>query len=208
MHKYLSVDPRIRAKHADLIEQPVVIRLKGIFNEDMAEKFGTEIARAHETGQDIIPVVIDSYGGQVYTLLDMISMIQSSRIPIATVCEGKAMSCGAMLFGFGAPGHRYMAEHATLMIHDVSTGTYGKIEDVKADAKEAERLHKLIFGMLSKHIGKKEDYFLDIIHQKGHAEWYVTSKEAKKHNLCTQIGVPEFRVEVGLEYKFGLAKGK
>jgi len=208
MHRYLVVDPGIKAKRADLVDDPVVIRVNKNFNEEMAEKFATEMAKAHETGQTVIPVVLDSFGGEVYSLLDIVSQIQNSRIPVATIVEGKAMSAGAMLFGFGWHGHRYMAESATLMIHDVSAGHWGKIEEIKADAKETERLHKLIFAKLAKHLDKKEDYFLNIIHEKGHAEWYMTAKEAKKHGLCSHIGVPEYRVEIGLTHKFGLAGAK
>jgi ATP-dependent protease ClpP protease subunit len=136
----------------------------------------------------------------VYSLLDMIAQIQSSAIPVATVLEGKGMSCGAMLFAMGH--QRYMAPWATLMIHDVSSGSWGKIEEVKADAKETERVHKLIFSLVSKNVGKTEEYFTDILHDKGHAEWYLTAKEAKKHNLATHIGIPELSAEVKVSYKF------
>lgn len=205
MRKYMLVDPRIRVKHDDLCPQPVVIRVRGTFNEEMAEKFSNDMSKAHESGQPVIPVVIDSYGGQVYSLLDMISQIQSARVPVATICEGKAMSCGAMLFIFGTEGYRYMAEAATLMIHDVASWNHGKVEEIKAEAKETERLQKLIFSMAAKHLGKKEDYFLQIIHDKGHAEWYLTPKEAKKHNITNHVGTPEFLTQVTLEYKFGTA---
>src|ERR1019366_7005279 len=131
MQKYLSVDPRIRAKHTELIADPVIIRLKGTIYEEMADKFSSDMSKSHDSGQPVIPVVIDSYGGDVYSLLDMISHIQASKIPVATIVEGKAMSAGAILFGFGWPGYRYMAEHATLMIHDISSGGWGKVEEIK-----------------------------------------------------------------------------
>lgn len=200
MRRTLVVDPTIRAKHHELIDQPVVIRVTK-FNEEGAKAFGDEMEKAHSTGQPIIPVVIDSYGGQVYSLLDMIVQIQASNIPVATVLEGKGMSCGAVLFAMGT--QRYMSPLATLMIHDVSSGSWGKIEEVKASAEETERVHKLIFSLVSKNVGKTEQYFTDILHDKGHAEWYLTAKEAKKHNLCTHIAVPEMKAEVRVNYKFG-----
>ncbi|HBZ39919.1 MAG TPA: hypothetical protein DEO59_16125, partial [Balneola sp.] len=72
----------------------------------------------------------------------------------------KAMSCGAILFSFGTEGRRYMDSDATLMIHDVSSSGWGKIEEIKADVKEAERLNKKIFRMMAKNCGQEEDYFL------------------------------------------------
>ena len=99
---------------------PVVIRVNK-FDEKAAQEFSKDVARAQNTGQPVLPVIIDSYGGQVYSLMSMISDIEHSRIPVATIVQGKAMSCGAILFSFGVDGMRYMDPDATVMIHDVSS---------------------------------------------------------------------------------------
>ena len=93
-----SISPLI--KEVELRKNPVIIRVNK-FDEDAAKKFDQEMAQAHNTGQKVIPVVIDSYGGQVYSLMSMIGSIKNSELPIATIVEGKAMSCGAILFSFG-----------------------------------------------------------------------------------------------------------
>ena len=100
------------------------------------------INKAQNSGQPVIPVIIDSYGGQVYSLMSMISDIKHSKIPVATIVQGKAMSCGAILFSFGTEGYRYMDPDATLMIHDVSSMEIGKVEEIKASAEETERLNQ------------------------------------------------------------------
>lgn len=202
MKKYLTVDPRIKTKTCDLLEPPVVVRVNK-FNEEAVDKFSESIAKAHETGQEIIPVIIDSFGGCVYSLLSMISEVQNSSLPVAMICESKAMSAGAILFTFGTEGHRYLAPHATMMIHEVSSFAYGKVEDIKVDAEEADRLNDLIFRLMAKNCGKADDYFLDIIHEKGHTDWYLTPKEAKKHNLVNHIKVPEMHIDVGVSISFG-----
>ena len=107
-------------KEWELRKNPVIIRVNK-FDEQSAKDFSVSIGSAHNTGQKVIPVVIDSYGGQVYSLMAMIASIKSSEIPIATIVEGKAMSCGAILFSFGEDGLRFMDRDATLMIHDVSS---------------------------------------------------------------------------------------
>lgn len=201
MKKFTTVDSRIKIKTADLLEPPVIVRVNK-FNEEAVDKFAEGIGKAHETGQEIIPVIIDSYGGDVYSLLSMISEVQNSNLPVAMICESKAMSAGAILFTFGTEGHRYMAPHGTLMIHEVSSFQYGKVEDLKVDAEEADRLNDLIFKLMAKNCGKGEDYFLDIIHEKGHTDWFLTPKEAKKHNLVNHIKVPEMHVDVVVNMLF------
>ena len=57
--------------------------------------------KAHNTGQPVIPILIDSYGGSVYGCLNMISFMKKATLPLHTVVAGKAMSAGAILFGMG-----------------------------------------------------------------------------------------------------------
>lgn len=200
MYQRLIVDPAIRSKRSELLTHPIVVEVQK-FDDEGVSKFRGDVDEAHETGQPVIPILIDSYGGSVYGCLDMIAHIKNAKLPVHTVITGKAMSAGAILFGMGR--RRYMAEHATIMLHDASSVVGGKNEEVKADAKELERLNKLIFRLLSENCGQKPNYFLEHLHHRGHADWYLTPKEAKRHKLCTDISVPELRVTVSVTYSFG-----
>ncbi len=191
-----SVSPLI--KEVEMRHNPVIVRVNK-FNEEAAKKFDLEVARAHNTGQKIIPVVIDSYGGQVYSLMSMISAIKHSELPIATIIEGKAMSCGAVLFSFGEEGLRFMDPNATLMIHDVSSMEWGKVEELKASATEADRLNKIIYTMMARNCGKKDDYFMKIVDKKKHADWFLDANEAKKYGLANQLRVPKITVDISVE---------
>ena len=180
---------------------PVVIRVKK-FDETAAKEFSELMSKAQNTGQPVVPVIIDSYGGQVYSLMSMISDIRHSKLPVATIAQGKAMSCGALLFSFGTEGYRYMDPDATLMIHDVSSLKWGKVEEIKASAEETERLNKKVYQMMAANCGQPKNYFLDIIHSKGHADWYIVAREAKKHNLANHLRIPEMKIEASVNFKF------
>ena len=195
--KWIStVSPLI--KEVELKKNPVIIRVND-FNEDAAKKFQAEIAAAHNTGQDVIPVVIDSYGGEVYSLMAMISAIKNSELKVATIVEGKAMSCGAILFSFGEEGLRFCDPDATIMIHDVSSMSWGKIEDLKASTKEAERLNEKVYTMMARNCGKKDDYFKKIVDKKKHADWFLDAEEAKEHGLANQLRVPKITIDISVE---------
>lgn len=202
MIKKIDIDPRIKPKNInDLIELPVVIRINK-FNEDGAKAFSEDLNKAHETGQPVIPIVVDSYGGQVYSFLSMLSELEQCRLPVATICESKAMSAGCFLFSMGKKGMRYMSPHATLMLHEVSSFTVGKVEDLKADVDEVTRLNDYLFKLLAKNCGKPANYFVDLMHKKGHADLFLDPKDSKKHGLCDNIGIPKFEVKLSLEYSF------
>ena len=186
-------------KEYELKHPPVIVYVNK-FNEESAKEFSYKIGLAHNTGQSIIPIVIDSYGGEVHALMNMISCINSSEIPVATIVQGKAMSCGALLASFGEEGLRFMDKDATMMIHDVSAMAFGKVEELKSDAREAERLNKKVFTMMSRNCGKPDDYFVNLIHDKGHADWYLDAGEAKEHNITQHLRVPSLKGKVTVSF--------
>jgi len=188
-------------KECELRKQPVIIRVNK-FNEKSATEFAHKMALAHNTGQKVIPVIIDSYGGQVYALMSMIGAIQAADLPVATIVEGKAMSCGAVLLTFGEQGLRFADPNATVMIHDVSSGGWGKIEELKADVKEAERLDEKIFTMMARNCGKKDDYFKKKVFNKKHADWFMDAEEAKKHGIVNHLRTPQLSITVEVEIDF------
>ena len=199
MKKLYEIDNKIKVKNVnDLVETPVVIRVNS-FDETSAKEFSEQMSKAHNTGQPFIPIVIDSYGGQVYSLIAMIEEIQSSKLPIATICMGKAMSCGSVLLTCGTEDMRFIAPNSTVMVHDVSSMHGGKNEELKSSAKQTDKLQKQIFHLMAKNCKQNVNYFLDLIHEKSHAEWYLDATEAKKHNMVNHIRVPSMTVKVGLD---------
>jgi ATP-dependent Clp endopeptidase proteolytic subunit ClpP len=188
-------------KEFELSNHPVIIVVNK-FDEEAAEDFRNKMSMAQNTGQKVVPVVIDSYGGQVYSLMSMISTIKASPLPVATIVQGKAMSCGAILFSFGSEGMRFMDNDATLMIHDVSSSQWGKNEEIKASAKETDRLNKKVYKMMAKNCGHPEDFFIKIIHEKGHADWFLEAEECKSLNLANQLRVPKFNVKIDVDIDF------
>ena len=185
-------------KEIELRQDPTIITVNEL-NEEAARKFQDQISIAQNSGQKVIPVEIDSFGGEVYSLMSMIAAIKASKIPVATIVQGKAMSCGAILASFGAEGLRFMDKDATMMIHDVSSYAFGKIEDLKANAREAERLNKKVYIMMSRNCGKSDDYFSKLIHDKGHSDWFLDAEEAKNHGLINHIRMPELQISVKVD---------
>ena len=51
-------------KESELRYLPVAIHVNE-FTEKSAKEFGQKMVLAHNTGQPVIPITIDSYGGQV-----------------------------------------------------------------------------------------------------------------------------------------------
>ena len=199
MHWTTNVSPLI--KDIELKHSPVIIRVNS-FNEEAAADFAAKMGVAQNTGQPVVPVIIDSYGGEVYSLMSMIAAIKSSKVPVATIVEGKAMSCGVILASCGAKGLRYISEDATLMIHDVSLGAWGKNSEIQASADETKRLNEKIYKILADNTGKTAKWFHKKINKRGRADWFVEPSRAIEIGISDKIGVPTLDIDVAVNIKF------
>lgn len=185
--------------------QVIVVR---DFNENGVRDFQKDFQQAVQRRQSIIPIQIDSYGGQVYSLLAMLNIIRNSPVPVATFTQSKAMSCGAFLLGFGTKGYRYVAPGAKVMLHEVSSVAFGKVHELASDSQEAKDLNDDLFRQLSVHCGWNENYFHRLIHERNHADIYLTSKEVHKRKLADFVGTPQLVTKLSLEIKLELLEPK
>lgn len=201
MKHLLQIDPLIKARHSDLVEKPVVVVVND-FDEDEAKRFTAAFSKAHNTGQTVIPVIIDSYGGDAYSVLSMVGDIEQSDLPVATIAKGKAMSAGALLLACGTQDYRYCDRNASIMIHEVSVETDGRNTDVQATAKETDRLNKQLLKMIAEKCKQSKDYFIELIKHNGNVDWYLTPQDAKKHKIIDHIGVPTMVTEVTVSMRF------
>ncbi len=199
MRKLFKIDSLLTIeKLSDVFrDEPKIIRVNE-FTEKSLEQFEEEMDEAHSTGQPIIPIVVDSFGGGVYAALGMIAAIESAKVPVATILSSKAMSAGAILFMCGADGHRYMHPEAVMMIHDVGSFTSGKVEEIKADAKHLDALNDRIYKRISRKLGKPEAYIGDLIKKQHHVDWFLNAKECKKFGFANHLRIPSFEIEISL----------
>lgn len=202
MRTFIKIDPKLHVdKLEDLMDIPKIIRVTE-FDEESLEEFEKDIDEAHATGQPVIPIVIDSFGGSAYGCLGFLAAMESAKVPVATILTSKAMSAGAIVFCFGTEGYRFMHPHATLMIHDVGSFTSGKVEEIKVDAKHLDEMNNAIYKRTSKHLGHEANYISEMIKENRHADWFINAKQAKKHNIANHLKIPSFKVEINLSVAF------
>jgi ATP-dependent protease ClpP protease subunit len=175
--------------------EPVIIKVNQ-FNEGSVSDVEKGIREAHMKGQKFIPLHIDSYGGQVYSLNAMISLIKSSSIPVVTFVSGKAMSCGLILLGMGTKGYRFASPEATGMLHEVSSVAAGKTTDMESSVEETKRLNELIYANLGGYCKADRYYFFDILKEARNTDVYFTAEEMLKHGLIDYIKVPKIEYTV------------
>lgn len=201
--KSTSLSPFIRLTKHGITAEPLVVHVSK-FSEGAARRFAAEVAQVKASGQPILPISIDSPGGDAYALLSMIDTIEATGLPTLTLASGKAMSAGAILLACGTKGMRYATPRTTIMVHEVAGGSFGKAGDMASDAEEIARVNTSLFEMLNKSAGKKSGFFQKLHTQAGRADWFLTPEQAKKHGLIDIIGHPHIVAQV--EVKIGLLK--
>ena len=134
------------------------------------------------TTKDIF-LYINSPGGSVYDALAIYDTMQYVKSDIQTVGIGVQASAAAFLLSSGTKGKRYLLPHSTVMIHQPSSGTKGKVTDQEIDLKEALRVKKLLEQIMAKNTGQKPDK----IHVDMERDFWMTAEEAKKYGLVDAV---------------------
>ena len=130
-----------------------------------------------------IKFYINSPGGSVYDAFAIYDTMQYVKCDIETVGIGVQASAAAFLLSSGAKGKRFLLPHATVMIHQPSAGTRGKVSDMEIDLKEGLRLKQLLNKILAKNTGQS----LKKIESDVERDFWMSADEAKKYGIVDKV---------------------
>jgi ATP-dependent Clp protease protease subunit len=138
--------------------------------------------QAEDSKKDIY-FYINSPGGSVYDALAIYDTMQYVTNDIQTVGIGVQASAAAFLLSSGTNGKRYALTNSTVMIHQPSSGTRGKVTDQEIDLRESLRIKKLLEEIMAKNTGQK----VSQIHLDMERDKWLTASEAKKYGLVDEV---------------------
>ena len=98
-----------------------------------------------ETPPASIFLHINSHGGDLFTGMAAVDEIIKSKVPITTVIDGCAASAATLMSVVAS--HRQINKHAYMLIHQLSSGTWGKYRDFKDEMKNLDSLMDMIKGV-------------------------------------------------------------
>jgi ATP-dependent Clp protease protease subunit len=135
-----------------------------------------------DPNKDII-LYINSPGGSVYDALAIYDTMQFVKSDIQTVGIGVQASAAAFLLSSGTKGKRFLLPHATVMIHQPSSGTRGKVTDQEIDLRESLRVKKLLEEIMARNTDQKPDK----IHRDMERDFWMTAEEAKTYGVVDKV---------------------
>ncbi|HEU4967064.1 MAG TPA: ATP-dependent Clp protease proteolytic subunit [Candidatus Saccharimonadales bacterium] len=138
--------------------------------------------QAQDSKKDIF-FYINSPGGSVYDALAIYDTMQFVTNDVQTVGIGVQASAAAFLLSSGAKGKRFILPNATVMIHQPSSGTRGKVTDMEIDLKESLRIKHRLNEIMAGNTGQT----IEKIKADMERDYWLTSEDAKKYGLVDAI---------------------
>ncbi|MDQ3064924.1 MAG: ATP-dependent Clp protease proteolytic subunit [bacterium] len=126
---------------------------------------------------------INSPGGSVYDALAIYDTMKFVKSPIHTYGIGMQASAAAFLLSSGTKGKRFLLPHSTVMIHQPSSGTRGKVTDQEIDLRESLRVKKLLEEIMADNTGQKPAK----IHDDMERDKWLNAKEAKEYGIVDEV---------------------
>jgi ATP-dependent Clp protease protease subunit len=138
---------------------------------------------AKENRTQDVSMYINSPGGSVTAGLAIYDTMQFIPCPVATYCIGQAASMGAVLLTAGAEGKRHALPNARIMIHQPWGGAQGTASDIQIQAREIERLKRVLNEILARHAGKPVEQLV----RDTDRDFFMSGHEAKEYGLVDQV---------------------
>lgn len=138
--------------------------------------------QAEDPKKDIF-FYINSPGGTIYDALAIYDTMQYVTNDVQTVGIGVQASAAAFLLSSGTKGKRFLLPNATVMIHQPSSGTRGKVTDMEIDLREGLRLKQQLNEIMAVNTGQKVEKIKDDMER----DYWMTAEAAKKYGIVDAI---------------------
>jgi len=166
-----------------LLKERIVFVGTGI-NDQMANLIVAQLLFLDREDPDRrISMYINSPGGVVYAGLGIYDTMQAINADVATTAVGLTASFGTVLLASGTAKMRTALPHATIHMHQPLGGAQGQASDIEIQAREINRLKKLLNNIFVTHTG--QDY--EKIESDTDRDIYFSAEEAAEYGLIDNV---------------------
>jgi ATP-dependent Clp protease protease subunit len=160
-----------------------IIWLAGPVNDRMSTIVQAQLMFLDNMENKDITLHVDSPGGSVKSGLSIVDVMNYVSSDISTINTGMAASMGSILLGAGTKGKRYTLKFSRVMLHQVSTGASGNIQDIRISLKEGEKYNDLLFGLLGDYTNKDPKQVMEDAQR----DLWLSSDEAVAYGIVDSV---------------------
>ena len=186
MTPYILEEREMRVTQMDVFSRLLrdrIIWVSGAVNQHMSDIVQAQLLFLDSVEKKDISLYINSPGGSVLCGLGIVDLMNYISSDVATINIGMCASMASILLSSGAKGKRSSLVYSKVMIHQVSSGSSGHIEDNRISQMEAEKYNYILFKMLSKNTGRTFDEVLEGARR----DHWLNSDEALKFGLIDEV---------------------
>lgn len=134
-------------------------------------------------GRPKINLHVNSYGGSIFAGISSMDTILRIRnyVDIITIVEGGVASAGTFISVVGTK--RKITKNSYMLIHQLSSFTYGKYSEIKDDMKNYDELMKMIKNIYTQYTEIPANVIDEILN---HDLWW-DAKTCLKYKLVDEI---------------------
>jgi len=132
-----------------------------------------------------IKLHISSYGGSVFAGFSTVDVILNCKTPVHTYIDGSAASAATLISVVG--DKRFIYEHSHMLIHQLSSGMWGKFEDFKDEMENLDMIMSMIKKLYKERTNLSTRQITEILKRD---KWFNAEK-------CLEIGLVDEIVENG-----------
>jgi ATP-dependent Clp protease protease subunit len=183
---YILEEREMRVTQMDIFSRMMmdrIIWLAGPVNDRMSTVVQAQLMFLDNLETKDITLHVDSPGGSVKSGLSIVDVMDYVSSDIITINTGMAASMGSILLGAGTKGKRYSLRFSRVMLHQVSSGAEGNIQDMRISLQEAEKYNELLFGLLGQYTDKDPK---QVMKDASRDKW-LSSEEAKAYGIIDNI---------------------
>jgi len=133
--------------------------------------------------EEDIPIYLylNSFGGSIFSGFSAMDALIKSKLPVITIVDGCCASAATFLSVVGTK--RYITPHSYLLIHQLSSGYWGKYEEIKDQMDNVNKFMGLIKEVYCKYTKMPEDKLDEILK---HDIW-LNAEECIEYGLVDEI---------------------
>ena len=183
---YILEERELRATQMDIFSRLMmdrIIWLAGPVNDRMSTIVQAQLMFLDNLEQKDITLHVDSPGGSVKSGLSIVDVMDYISSDCITINTGMAASMGSILLGAGTKGKRYSLRFSRVMLHQVSTGASGNIQDIRRSIAEGEKYNDILFGLLGQYTDKDAKQVMEDASR----DLWLNADEAKAYGIIDNI---------------------
>ena len=186
MTPYILEEREMRVTQMDIFSRLMrdrILWVAGVVNTQMSTVVQAQLMYLDSVEKKDIKMHIDSPGGSVLAGLGMVDVMRYISSDVETINTGMAASMGSILLSSGTKGKRASLNFSKVMIHQVSSGASGHVEDNRISQMESEKYNYILFKMLAENSGRDFDYVLESARRDN----WLNSQEALDFGFIDEI---------------------